>query len=382
MTRLFPLLLVVAGCYCSHRIEDDEGGDGRRDGSTLPDGERPDGGEPVCRPTWASCSLGWTASLAMDAGNPSAPDIAPLRGGEVAVVYRDEAESFLVRVDAAGAVVAEVPLGDLGDARLAVHPTLGALVAGDRALRWLSPTLEPVGEPIPNRPMGAEAFGVDVAAVPDGYLLFAIPGGPGDPPALVASLDGTPATPSFEPFAEREPLLPFEHAEDTEGFATHVGFEAGPGGVFPVAYTIEGSSPGALVGVGDRRGATTFLDGVVAHRDRVFLYYQGFSATLVEVGEDDATVYELFEVEGTGNNGHLSALADDRVVLFLTQPDGTVVARPWRPGGSAGAGLALAAPDGRRTRAIRSARSPSGLLAAWECEAGICAGSIECCPAP
>ncbi len=230
--------------------------------------------------------------------------------------------------------------------------------------------------------MGAEAFGVDVATVPGGYLLFAIPGGGGDPPALVASLAGDPRTPAFTTFSEREPLLPFEHAEDRSGVATHVGFEAGPGGIFPVAYAIEGSSPGELVGVGESRGATTFLDGIVAYRDRVFLYYQGLSATLVEVGAGEPTVHQLFEVEGTGNNGHLMALGDDRVVLFLTQTDGTVVARPWRPDRGVGRPLELAAPDGRRTRDLRSAPSPQGLLTAWECEAGICAASIECCATP
>lgn len=380
--RVLPLLLlVVGGCYCSHESGGGDEGDsaGPRDGA-VSDGETGDGGEPVCMPTWSSCAVTWSTTMAGSAETAAAPDIAHLGGGEVAVVYRDGTESYLVRIDGAGTVLGEERLGDLGDARLAVHPTLGAVVAGDRALRWLSPAFEPVGEAIANRPMGAEAFGVDIAAVPDGFLLFAIPGGPGDPPALVASLDGEPAAPAFEPFAEREPLLPFEHAEDARGFATHIGFEAGPRGIFPVAYAVEGSRPGALVGVGESRGATTFLDGVVAYQERVFLYYQGFSATLVEVGA--GTVHQLFEVEGTGNNGHLSALGDDRIVLFLTETDGTVVARPWRPDREVGRGLRLAEPDGRRTRDLRSAAFPRGLLASWECAEGICAAAIECCASP
>jgi hypothetical protein len=380
--RILPVLLVVAGCYCSHRADDDEGGDDRADGSMLRDGEVADGGEPVCAPSWGSCSLSWTATMAAMADSPTAPDIAYLGDGVVGVAYRDGDQAVFARVDGAGTLMGETELGNLGEVRMAVHPALGAVVAGDRALRWLSPTFEPIGEPIPNRPMGAEAFGVDVAAVPDGYLLFAVPGGPMDPPSLVAALDGEPATPVFTAFADREPLLPYEHAEDESGFATHVGFEAGPGGIFPLAYAIEGSSPGGLVGVGDSRGATTFIDGVVEYRDRVFLYYQGFSATLIEVSSGMPTVHQLAEVEGTGNNGHLTALADDRVVLFLTETDGTVVARPWRPDRGVGAPLRLAEPDGRRTRDLRSAPSAQGLLAAWECEAGICAASIECCPRP
>jgi len=380
--RLLPILLVLAGCYCSHRVDDDDDDDTDRpmgDGS-VGDTGLADGEIPICTPAWGSCGIRWTGSAAATAETPSSPDVAFLPNGDVAVVYRDGDQTFLARFDEAGEVLSETTLGNLGDARIAVHPELGAVVAGERAIRWLDPDFEPVGEVVANRPMGAEAFGVDVAAVPEGFLLFAIPGGPGDPPALQAQLDSEPTTPEFIPFSERSPLLPYEHAEDPSGFATHIGFEAGPSGIFPVAFTVEDSSASAFIGMGEGRGATTFIDGVVAYRDRVFIYYQGFSATLVEVGA--AETFQLFEAEGTGNNGHVSSLGDDRIVLFFTETSGRVVARPWRPGGSVGRALELASPDGLRTRDMRSAPWARGLLATWECEAGICAAAIECCPSP
>lgn len=375
--RLLSILLLVSGCYCSHRVDDDDDTDRTRDGS-LPDGELADGEVPMCSVVWGSCRLAWTGSAAATADMPSAPDVALLPNGDVGVVYRDGDQTFFARFDGSGEVLDETELGNLGDARLAVHPTLGAVVAGERALRWLSPTFEPVGDVTTNRPMGGEAFGVDVAAVPDGFLLFAIPGGPGDPPALQAVLTDSPATPSYEAFASVVPLQPFEHAEDGRGFATHVGFESSPGNV-PVAFEVGESSVGDNVGVGEGRGTTTFIDGVASYRGRVFLYFQGFSATLVELG-DSTEVFQRAEAEGTGNNGHISSLGDDRLVLFFTETDGRVVARPWRPGGSVGGGMQLAAPDGLRTRDIRSAPTPRGLLATWECADGICAAAIECCP--
>ncbi len=376
--RLLPILLVVTGCYCSHRIDDDDDTDRPAgDGSVL-DGELADGEVPMCEVSWGRCRVVWTGAAAATADTPSAPDVALLPGGDVGVVYRDGGETLFVRFDATGAVLGETELGDLGDSRMAVHPELGAVVAGERGLRWLSPTFEPVGDVIDNRPMGAEAFGVDIAAVPDGYLLFAIPGGPGDPPALRAVLDGTPSTPAYESFSEHSPLQPFEHAEDIDGFATHVGFESTPGNV-PVAFAIDGSAIGSMVGMGDGRAATTFIDGVASYRDRVFIYFQGFSATMIEL-DDSPEISMLPDAEGTGNNGHISSLGDDRLVLFFTETDGRVVARPWRPGGSVGRGLELASPDGLRTRDVRSAPTPRGLLATWECAGGICAAAIECCP--
>ena len=374
-------LSLAMGCYQSHqRGEGDVDDRPPTDASTdafAADLAVPDGEVPACALSFDSCEVLWNRPVPLEGG--TAPDVGWAFGG-VAVVVDAGDQTFLGRGDEDGMVLGFDGLGPLGEARISAQPGGGALVAGSRALRWIDASGAAVGEPIPNRPEGSEAFGTDVAAIPGGYLLFAIPGGPGDPPAFFAPLGEAPSVPVFEPFAMREPLLPYEHAEDQNGFATHVGFEAGPGGIFPVAFPIDGGRPGALVGEGDRRGATTFVDGVVALEEQVYIYYQGFFPTLVELSADgEPVVHVLDSISGTGNNGHAASLGDDVVVLFLTRDDGSVVALPWEPDAGPGSPLELAPPDGRRTREIRSAPWPRGLLAAWECPDGACVAAIECC---
>jgi len=384
---IVALALPLAGCFLFHGDDDtdvEDDGPVGRDGSVADAAHdaRPlrDGEVAGCVPRFDSCRVAWTATAPGVGDGRADPDVA-WTANTAAVVYREDEASHLVRFTAEGELFATESLGDLGEARLAAHPDHGALAAGNLGLRWLDAEGRPLGDPLAYRPQGREAAGVDVAATPAGYLLFAVPGRSSDGPPIAARLGPEPGEPVFEEFATGDPLIPYEHAEDAAGFGTYVGVEIGvETGLFPTAVRL-GDGPGTIVGSGAPRSATTFLDGMVAvgsgGAERIFFYYQSFFPTLVEVG-GTGEIFELDPIMGTGNNGHVSALGDE-VVVFVTDPSGAVQGVGWRPGSEPGTPLQLAAPDDRRTREIRSAPWPRGLLAAWECTDGVCAAAIECC---